>query len=307
MTFRIEYQSEDFPSAYTFPAGSLNASWSELLWAALTVGRPNIYHVFRHGPASFHEAIFRLGLVRMAVEENRWSARLQRTTAFQALDPTEKGMVSYFLGMTVCKLFASRLMITPWLLHLDVYRNHINAVTLGRSRPDLVGQDNRGRWHSFESKGRSSQPSANDKAKAKAQAQRILTVGGTRCSLHISAFTFFRSNELEFYWQDPEFDGKYPIEVPRPSLEWRYYYEPALSLAKMPEQPILAAERERADILVEIHPSIRSLLDDGLWAEAQERARELHADFSADGYQSDGIKVSAGESWSEPYEEMKPQ
>jgi hypothetical protein len=73
---------------------------------------PPTYHVFRHGEASFHEAIFRLALIRMAVEQ-AWSGYLRRTDAFAALDPTEKGMVSYFLGMTLCKFslraFCSRL------------------------------------------------------------------------------------------------------------------------------------------------------------------------------------------------------
>jgi hypothetical protein len=82
---------------------------------------------------------------------------LRRTNAFVSLGPTEKGMVSYFLGMTLCKLFASRLLSAPWLLHLDVFRPVLNPVTLGRSRPDLVGEDIAGNWHAFESKGRSSE------------------------------------------------------------------------------------------------------------------------------------------------------
>ena len=101
----------------------------ELLWAAITIGRPSTYHVFRYGTASFHEAIFRLSLIRLAVEED-WGNRLRRTDAFVALDPTEKGMGSYFLGMTLCKLFASRLLNTPWLLHLDVFRSSLSAVIL---------------------------------------------------------------------------------------------------------------------------------------------------------------------------------
>lgn len=134
MSLRIDYRSRDFPAVYSFSRNStLTTTWDDLLWAAITIGRPSTYHVFRHGQASFHEAIFRLALVRMAVEET-WAGRLQRTNAFAALDPTEKGMVSYFLGMTLCKLFASQLLGTPWLLHLDVFRPPLNPVLLGRSR-----------------------------------------------------------------------------------------------------------------------------------------------------------------------------
>jgi hypothetical protein len=176
MTLGIDYRSRAFPASYTFRSGTLSTSWDEVLWAAITLGRPSTNRVFRHGQASFHEAIFRLALTRMAIEQN-WSGYLRRTDAFVALDPTEKGMVSYFLGM-ICKVFASRLLLTPWLLHLDVFRPVLNPVTLGRSRPDLVGEDISGNWHAFESKGRSSVPSSADKAKAKAQAQRLVSVNG---------------------------------------------------------------------------------------------------------------------------------
>src|SRR5690554_3103709 len=101
MTLRIDYHSRAFPASYVVASGTLYTSWDELLWAAITIGRPSIYHVFRYGEPSFHEAIFRLALVRMAIEQDR-NGYLRRTDAFAALDPTEKGMVSYFLNMTLC-------------------------------------------------------------------------------------------------------------------------------------------------------------------------------------------------------------
>ena len=164
MTLRIDYQSQSFPPRYGLGSSTLKTSWDDLLWAAITIGRPSTYHVFRRGPTSFHEAIFRLSLIRMAVEQTR-KYRLRRTKAFAALDPTVKGMVSYFIGMALCKLFASSLIETPWLLHLDVFRSQLKLNNLGRSRPDLIGQDSAGTWHAFESKGRSSEPSSGDKAK----------------------------------------------------------------------------------------------------------------------------------------------
>ena len=108
----------------------------DLLWAARTVGRPNTAYVLAHGDASYHEALFRLSLVRMALEQRPFSGSLQRTDAFRSLDPTEKGAVSYFLGMVFCKLFASRFLHTMWLLHLDVFRDQLDSALLGgRSRP----------------------------------------------------------------------------------------------------------------------------------------------------------------------------
>ena len=120
------------------------------------------------------------------------------------MDPTEKGAVNYFVGMAVCKLFASRLLNTPWLLHLDLFREQLNpSVLYGRSRPDLVGEDSSGAWYAFECKGRSSVPSTDDRRKAKAQAQRLVRVNSTDCSLHVGAISYFRQDELEFHWRDP--------------------------------------------------------------------------------------------------------
>ncbi len=301
MTLRIDYESSAFPPSYSFGSGTLLTSWDELLWAAITLGRPSTYHVFRHGQASFHEAIFRLSLIRMALEQDL-NGHAQRTNALAALDPTEKGMVSYFIGMTLCKLFSSRLLLTPWLLHLDVFRRILNPLTLGRSRPDLVGQDIMGKWHAFESKGRSSIPSSADKVKAKAQARRLVSVNGVNCTLHVGSFAFFSSDVLEFYWRDPEPDARDAIALPQPNEEWRYYFQPALSMATETESEPMAAERKLADVKVEIHPKIRRPLEGGQWLQAKQLASELREIFRSEGYQQDGIKVTAGESWNKPYE-----
>jgi hypothetical protein len=300
MTLRIDYRSEAFPASHSIRSGTLETSWDELLWAAITIGRPSTLHVFRHGRASFHEAIFRLALIRMAIEQDWW-ANLRRTDAFVSLDPTEKGMVSYFLGMTLCKLFASRLLLAPRLLHLDVFRRELNPVNLGRSRPDLVGEDNNGKWHAFECKGRASVPSEADQAKAKGQAQRLVSVNKQRCDLQIGSFAYFRSDVLEFYWRDPESDSRNGIDLPTPETEWRYYYEPALSLATDSDIEPMASERRLADVRVEIQPEIHQTLLQGRWSQAKQSAGNRREALTSHGYQPDGIKVTAGESWSRPF------
>ena len=298
---RIAYTSADFPTARSLGSGELRTSWNELLWAALTVGRPNVAHVFQHADASFFEAVFRLSLVRMALEQEPFGGRLRRTAAFKSLDPTEKGAVTYFLGMAVCKLFAKRLLDTPWLLHLDVFRDQLNPVVLGgRSRPDLVGQDDSGFWHSFECKGRSSVPNADDRRKAKAQAQRVVRVNSKDCSLHVGAIAFFRQDELVFHWRDPEAEQPEtlePIEVSLGQDAWRSYYEPALVLALHPDRSGLPRARAIADLDVEIHGAIRELLIDGAWAEARRRAYKLQPELAGEGFQPDGVRVVAGDSW----------
>ena len=300
-TLHIRYTSQDFPSGIVPGRGSLRTDWDDLLWAALTVGRPNTAYVFRHRQASWYEALFRLSLVRMALEQRPWGRSLCRTRAFKALDPTEKGAVSYFLGMAVCKLFASRLLNTPWVLHLDLVREQLNPTLLsGRSRPDLVGEGGGGEWHAFECKGRSSVPDADTRQKAKDQAQRLVRVDSTDCSLHVGAISYFRHDELEFHWRDPEPEGAEmlePFEVRLPEDAWRHYYEPALAIAADADTIAPSGDRAAADIDVEIHQAIHELLQEGAWAKARSVAREIEPKLLEAGFQPDGVKVVAGESW----------
>jgi hypothetical protein len=64
MPLEIEYVSEgflgDFPVGNPVKNGNgvLRTNWSELLWAAVKVGRPNHQYVFRHGNASRYETVF---------------------------------------------------------------------------------------------------------------------------------------------------------------------------------------------------------------------------------------------------------
>lgn len=303
-TLQIPYISHDFPFRTVAGWGVLNTNWSELIWAALTVGRPNTAYVLAHRDASCYEALFRLSLVRMALEQCPRSGRLKRTDAFRALDPTEKGAVGYFLGMIVCKLFASRLLDTHWLLHLDVFRDQLDPVLLGgRSRPDLVGQNLEGEWHAFECKGRSTVPSEEDKWRAKQQAERLVSVNQERCSLHVGAISFFRQDMLEFYWRDPDpKDEEKPesIQVSVQADDWRYYYKPALALAEAKEMDTQMEDGADADI--KIHHKLRDSLLAEEWSGIRPQVRELAFELAEDEFRPDGLKVLAGESWSQERE-----
>ncbi len=102
----IDYESQAFPASRGISSfGQLSITWDDILWAAMTLGRPNLHYVFRHGLASQFEVIFRWSLVRMALEQRGpTGSRLWRTDVFKSLDPTEKGSVNYFLGMTFCAI-----------------------------------------------------------------------------------------------------------------------------------------------------------------------------------------------------------
>ncbi|MDT1063429.1 hypothetical protein RM190_16265 [Paracoccus sp. CPCC 101403] len=304
---RLPYTNEAFPPGVLANGSSeLTVTWDEILWAALTIGRPSVHHVFAHGAASFHEAMFRLSVVRMALEQYGPTAtRLRRTSGYKSLDPTEKGAISYFLGMTFCKVFSSRLLSTPWLLHLDIFKSTIPTSVLGQSRPDLLGQQiGSGDWLSFETKGRASKPSSADCAKAKAQAMRLISVNGKRCTLHVGSFAFFANDALHFHWIDPPSDPKRPIEIPEIGDAWRFYYGPSKSLwdnfgreAGVQDQAGLKFEVPFFDITIRVHPLLAPFFVDANWAGAQRTMLEFAEQLKTEGFQQDGLKIASGPSW----------
>jgi hypothetical protein len=158
--------------------------------------------------------------------------KLVRSGLFKQMDPTEKVAVNYFFGLLVCKLFASKLLDAPWTLHLDVFRATLNPRTVGgRSRPDMVAQSaSTTDWHAFECKGRGSAPGKPEKQKAKAQAERLVSVNGTPCTLHVGAIIFFINDAIEFYWRDPAPTTGEPIQIPNPEHAWRAYYAPFVNV-----------------------------------------------------------------------------
>lgn len=312
---RIDYESENFPPGN--PAlvghGVLETSWDELLWAAITVGRPNRQYVFRHGESSFYEALFRLSLVRMAIEQSGPMAyRLRRTAAAKTLDPTEKGAVSYFLGMNLCKLFAAKLLDAPWLLHLDVFRPDLDIQLTGRSRPDLVGEITSGGWLAMEAKGRVSAPNADAKAKAKQQATRCVRTDRVPPTYQIGGITYFKGDVLRFFWRDPPPQGEPPNPIPFAFDDqvWEHYYSPALALIRSAPDQFKQSLTEptvvsfpQLDIQIGIFPTVLELLFESQWSKAKAWCIENSGRLRKTEYQPDGIRIVAGKSWLLPFRE----
>ncbi len=233
---RIYIRCEKFLNMPGIYSRAEEFSWDDILWAAITVGRANWLHVFQHGDSSLWEMVCRAAMVRMTLRTD-WNERhYYCSSAFRALDPSEKGAVSYFVGMIMCKLFAERFLQVPSLMHVDVYRAQINPNLLsGRSRPDLVGQSLSGDWVAFESKGRSSGPSQNDINRAKIQARRLSSINGQPVRTNVALFSYYSKDRLQVYCEDPppSYEGKgIKLEISSENL-MKDYYRPLMQLTSL--------------------------------------------------------------------------
>lgn len=313
----IPYESELFANSSPVRNGfdRLSVTWDELLWAAITVGRPGWHFVLQHGQSSLFEALFRASALRLAIEQVApGSKRLRRTAAAKRLDPSEKGAINYFLGLTLCKLFAERKLGAPWMLHLDVFRDRLNPrVLAGRSRPDLVGMTTGGQWVALESKGRVSPPATDAKDKAKEQAERLVAVNGTPVAYRIGAIAYFKDESLRFFWRDPQPDGKEPrnaikLQVSEEVL-WRAYYLPILKLVRtmsavdMRQEDKLVFQMKEGDFQVKVATPLMRLLSSEKWKAAGEWCGEHHEQLLRSELRHDGVAVVAGASWSKPFSE----
>lgn len=295
--------------------GELPVTWDDILWSAVTIGRPKSYCMFEHGESAIYEAIFRWSLVNMALENSEFAypARINLTSSAKSLDPTEKGMVNYFLGMIFCKLFASKLLGVPWLLHLDVCRPQYDLELSGRSRPDLIGNDRAGQWYGFECKGRINRPNRNVINKAKEQARRIVSVNDISCSLHVAAITYFVNDVINFYWCDPppSEDGEDQIKLSLPNNVWQNYYGRIAELISEREERTtpgdirqrrdgaghLSVLVEQCDVEVKVHRLIEERLVERDWEGSRLAAIAATERLAKEGFHADGLRVRAGRTW----------
>ena len=312
-TLIVPYESVAFPqNTISNEKSYLDVTWNDILWSAVTVGRPGWFHVFRHGRASIFEAIFRWALIKMALTRSRYRGPfLTLTEAVKNMDQTERGMLSYSFGMTFCKMFSAKLLDTPWLLHLDVFRHELKVVVSGRSRPDLIGQDRRMHgWHGFECKGTMGALNSTIKRNAKAQAQRVCSVGASQCLLHVGAITYFQNDILRFFWCDPPPEDDAVGFPELPDDVWGHYYRPVAAIItqlgtdERDSGGNLRIRVEQCDLEVGVHSSVESSLVSGEWQQARLDAIEAEDEIREQGFQADGIQIYAGDSWDDPYDRI---
>ena len=246
----IPYHARRFAGAFTAVNGhhDLNVNWAFLIWSAISVGRANFPDVLRHGQFSLFELVYRVGLVYANVYEDE-AGHLRRSSAYKALDPSEKSAVSYFLGLVIAKAFAENVLHAPWMMHLAVYQNLLSPTFTSSSRPDLVGQTTSGDWIVLESKGRSNRFDAKALATARTQARALGLVSGQAVSMQVGIVTHFSDGRLHFTVSDPP-SRRQELSVSRERFLGDYY-RPFVAWLGQDAHPLTIAGRSYRTRLID--------------------------------------------------------
>jgi len=183
----------------------LSITWEEIVWAAMTVGKPGVAYLLSHGWHSVSDLIVRSHTIYANLRQS--SAYIEKSSLYKALDPSEKSGVSYFMGMVAAKILADRLLDTPWLFHVSMLKTLGGSVDLlGKSQPDLVGLRKKRDWIVVEAKGRTGRHNPYAMSVAKLQTRQLRKVNGQYPSVRVAIQASF-ATQLEWAIEDPdEFD-----------------------------------------------------------------------------------------------------
>jgi hypothetical protein len=101
-------------------------TWAQLVWAAITAGKA-AGDEYAYGIYSALERLHRASMIRAYLMQTP-SNFIARTMPYQMSDPSEKTSISFYLGMTLAKLFAEVLFDVPRMLHFALYAQNYQIV-----------------------------------------------------------------------------------------------------------------------------------------------------------------------------------
>jgi hypothetical protein len=311
----ITYAADGFPATLgpnLVGTHTLDVSWAEVVWAAISVGRRSLGHMAQYGVYSAFEITYRAAMIYANLREDP-AGTLSRSSAYDGLDPSEKGAISYFLGMTLAKLFSHRLLNVPWLMHLDVYRQQLQPILVGKSKPDFVGLNTTYDWIVLEAKGRTNEYEESVLQSAKVQTQQLTTIQGNQPVLRVGSLAYFSAGTLQFAMRDPKGDsGREKIDdlpLVRDTV-LRDYYSPFqvwLREASGVRRTKVADRSYRIVALPEFELSVGLSLEVERQLPVVKPVKEQHSSDDNEFIGSDGVLVRLGSVWSPEKMRLEPQ
>lgn len=310
----VHLKTSNFPvnSGIVDAEVDIDVSWAELVWAAISVGKGSLAHMVQHGTYSMFEMTYRTAMIYANLLEMP-NGFFGRSSAYLGLDPSEKGAISYFMGLTLTKAFAASQLMIPWLMHVDVYRQQFGvALVPTGGRPDLFGSDPAGNWVVAESKGRTNGHDDVALTKAKTQASQVTSISGVAPSLSIGLVASFANGRLTLVADDP------PTTTSEKGTEWtierdqfrEVYYRPFKSLFEdrptkeetVSNRRIRTVRLDSCDLVVGVD---EMRINEPEYPEVGVLGAEVLDPRAFLGI--DGIYVRLGDSWDEGLMRQEPQ
>ena len=232
---KIEIKASGFAQNYAAVNGNAKYDPSMLaLWRCMiTVGMQNRPQSFSHGISSLFYHVSSCFLTSAMVKTS--GGNLCMSELFHAMDSSEKGAISYRLGMGLSKYVAEVKLGIPWLMHVDQLRRQ-GVLTLQQGaleRGDLAGPDLAGDWHVIEAKGRSNTPEKSLLTKSKSQASRVIAINGTAPATKCASIIHLAETPILCEFVDPDIDVLHPVKFEISEKDFiSEYYAPILKLAR---------------------------------------------------------------------------
>jgi hypothetical protein len=306
----IPYRATGFPKATAAAlhgAHALPVTWDDLIWAAITIGKPGAGYLFVHGWHSINDIIVRIHTIYAALRES--GGQFRRSTLYDAQDPSEKGATSYFLGMAVAKLFAERLLNTPWLFHFSMTGPLGLPIRVrGAMEPDLLGWLPGGSWLVAEAKGRTNGFSQSALDQAKRQTKAVTAVSGTPPSVRVAVQAHFDPGlSARLHDPDPSERGNRKIDVDLAAAMQRYYAFANTVISAPRRSRAIAGRRYDfasvggTGVALGMDAGTRASLEAGHFGALREEAIvDMHGTTKTEGVStySDGLAIELDSRWS---------
>jgi hypothetical protein len=288
-------------------AHTLRVTWYDLIWAAVTVGKPGVGYLFAHGWHSISDIIVRTHTIYATLRESE--DRFRRSTLYKAQDPSEKSSTSYFLGMAVAKLFAEKLLNTPWLFHISMTGPlNVPVRFRGALQPDLLGWRQDGSWLVAEAKGRTNGFSQAALDRAKLQTKAVTMVSGTPPSLRVAVQAHFDPGlSARLHDPEPNDPDERKIDVDLQSALRRYYaLATSLTSGSTSRREIAGRRYDFASVgdtgvALGMHTRVRAAMEAGNFGALRDEAtvdRRPAPNMGGISTYSDGLAIALDQRWS---------
>lgn len=200
----------------------------ELLHAILTCATPIQYVAPWHYEKRTQEFISKISMVETTLTE--CDGYLIKSPETEFLDPSEKSVSSYYLGLYFTKMFSMKEFGVDYFLNTTLFEqvfDHDSFICNGRKKPSFVGYERKGNYFSiWEPTGkRDHAPKALDDAFN--QVLGIKSINGQRPHYAMASMTYFdtKHNELQGILRNATEGKKAHVQFDK-ELFFQLYYRP---------------------------------------------------------------------------------